>query len=143
VEPDVEIVFCGSGQMEMLSKVVNRAEKVKWVVYDGEERVDQVSLCSDRRLRTERILMNQSAVDNIREVIEKRGGRILPISEALRIGSENPKRKDQLGLSPKPEDLFCIMYTSGSTGTPKGVLLTHANVISSRKSASMSGQRLG
>jgi long-chain acyl-CoA synthetase len=32
-------------------------------------------------------------------------------------------------LTPRPEDLCCIMYTSGSTGTPKGVLLTHKNVV--------------
>ncbi len=29
--------------------------------------------------------------------------------------------------SPKPEDLFCILYTSGSTGTPKGVMYNHSN----------------
>lgn len=42
VEPDVEIVFCGEGQVEMVSKVAQRAEKVKWVVYDG-TRADQAS----------------------------------------------------------------------------------------------------
>ena len=42
VEPDVEIVFCGEGQVERVSDAVKRAEKVKWVVFDGEERVDKV-----------------------------------------------------------------------------------------------------
>lgn len=42
VEPDVEVIFCGEGQVEMVSKVLQRAEKVKWVVYDGEKRVNQV-----------------------------------------------------------------------------------------------------
>ena len=29
--------------------------------------------------------------------------------------------------SPKPNDLFIMLYTSGSTGTPKGVMFEHAN----------------
>ena len=31
--------------------------------------------------------------------------------------------------SPKPDDLFILLYTSGSTGTPKGVMLEHQNVV--------------
>jgi hypothetical protein len=45
VEPDVEFVFCGEDQLGMVAKVVERAEKVKWVVYDADEaRVDKVCL---------------------------------------------------------------------------------------------------
>ena len=34
------------------------------------------------------------------------------------------------GLStPKPEDLFILLYTSGSTGVPKGVMLEHRNLV--------------
>ena len=29
--------------------------------------------------------------------------------------------------TPKPEDLFVMLYTSGSTGTPKGVMFRHSN----------------
>jgi len=43
-EPDVEVIFCGEGQVGMVAKVLERAEKVKWVIYDGEKRVDKVSL---------------------------------------------------------------------------------------------------
>jgi long-chain acyl-CoA synthetase len=31
---------------------------------------------------------------------------------------------------PKPEDIYCIMYTSGSSGVPKGVPVTHAAFVS-------------
>lgn len=45
VEPDVEFVFCGEDQVGMVAKVVERAEKVKWVVYDADEaRVDKACL---------------------------------------------------------------------------------------------------
>ena len=44
VEPDVEVVFCGPDQVGMVAKVIGRAEKVKWVVYDGEARADQVGV---------------------------------------------------------------------------------------------------
>ena len=47
VEPDVELVFCGEDQVGMVSKVIEGAEKVKWVVYDADEkRVDQVGSLS-------------------------------------------------------------------------------------------------
>lgn len=42
VEPDVELVFCGEDQLDMVAKVVGKANKVNWVVYDGEERSDKV-----------------------------------------------------------------------------------------------------
>jgi long-chain acyl-CoA synthetase len=44
VEPDVEFVFCGEDQVGMVSRVIEGAEKVKWVIYDADEaRVDKVS----------------------------------------------------------------------------------------------------
>jgi long-chain acyl-CoA synthetase len=42
-EPDVRMCFCGEGQVGMVAKVLDRAEKVRWIVYDGEERADKVS----------------------------------------------------------------------------------------------------
>ena len=43
VEPDVELIYCGEGQVELVAKVVERAAKVRYVIYDGEARVDKVS----------------------------------------------------------------------------------------------------
>jgi hypothetical protein len=38
------VVFCGEAQLGMMGKVVGKAAKVKWVIYDGEQRADQVRL---------------------------------------------------------------------------------------------------
>ena len=43
VEPDVELVFCGEDQVKLVEKVIGRAERVKWVVYDASARLDQVN----------------------------------------------------------------------------------------------------
>lgn len=43
VEPDVEFVFCGEDQLEMVSNVIGKADRVKWVVYDGAKKEDEVS----------------------------------------------------------------------------------------------------
>jgi long-chain acyl-CoA synthetase len=43
VEPDVELVFCGEDQLGMVSNVIDKAEKVKWVVYDGLNKEDEVN----------------------------------------------------------------------------------------------------
>jgi len=75
----------------------------------------------------------QSVVGKISDILEKRGGRVLPLSEILEVGKANPTKPEDMGPKPTPDDLFCIMYTSGSTGAPKGVLLTHGNIIASRE----------
>ena len=132
VEPDVELVFCGEEQVELVRKVIAKAERVKWVIYDGSKRLDQVSdilIYSDGR----RLTSAKAQVETIKSVVESRGGRILSIIELEALGSQNPVARDELGPKPSPDDLFCIMYTSGSTGPPKGVLLSHGNVISSCK----------
>ena len=35
---------------------------------------------------------------------------------------------DNIPESPKPQDLFILLYTSGSTGVPKGCMLEHRNI---------------
>ena len=37
---------------------------------------------------------------------------------------------DNIPESPKPQDLFILLYTSGSTGVPKGCMLEHRNIAS-------------
>lgn len=55
--------------------------------------------------------------------------KILSVSELVEVGQKNPADP----VPPKPEDLFCLMYTSGSTGPPKGVPMSHQGIISSGK----------
>ena len=42
VEPNVQVVFAGGGQIEMIHRVIGQCANVKWVFYDGEDRIDQV-----------------------------------------------------------------------------------------------------
>ena len=42
VEPDVELIYCGEDQVKLVAKVIGRAEKVKWVIYETSDRLDQV-----------------------------------------------------------------------------------------------------
>nr|XP_018267113.1 uncharacterized protein I303_01096 [Kwoniella dejecticola CBS 10117]OBR89271.1 hypothetical protein I303_01096 [Kwoniella dejecticola CBS 10117] len=117
-EPEVELCFCGEGQLELLAKVVEKAEKLRYVVYDGNAK-----------------RINQETIKKTVKVLERRGGRVLPLQEVKQSGLDSPVT--DLGLKPTENDLFCIMYTSGSTGTPKGVLLTHKNIVSSIAGATL------
>ncbi|KKA26270.1 hypothetical protein TD95_000022 [Thielaviopsis punctulata] len=47
--------------------------------------------------------------------------KVLSLEEVRKLGEENPVET----VPPKPNQLFCLMYTSGSTGVPKGVPVTH------------------
>jgi len=132
VEPDVGVVFCGPDQVSMVAKVLPRAEKVKWVVYDGEARADQVHL---QLVSIVWLADRQAALAAIGDVLGTRKGQVIPLSRLLEMGNANPA--EDLGPKPQPSDLFCIMYTSGSTGPPKGVLLTHGNVIASLAGSTM------
>ncbi|OAQ73928.1 fatty acid activator Faa4 [Pochonia chlamydosporia 170] len=51
--------------------------------------------------------------------------KVLTYDELRQLGEENMVE----AVPPKPEDLYCIMYTSGSTGLPKGACLTHEAVV--------------
>jgi long-chain acyl-CoA synthetase len=48
--------------------------------------------------------------------------------------------KEAVALTPKkivPDDVSTIVYTSGTTGSPKGVLLTHGNILTNSRQASL------
>nr|XP_019014904.1 uncharacterized protein I206_00991 [Kwoniella pini CBS 10737]OCF53685.1 hypothetical protein I206_00991 [Kwoniella pini CBS 10737] len=113
VEPEVELCYCGEAQLELIAKVVERAEKLRYVVYDGDE----------------------NRLSQIGKVLNGRGGRTLPLQEVKQSGIDSPVK--DFGFKPTENDLFCIMYTSGSTGKPKGVLLSHKNIVSSIAGATL------
>ncbi|KAK4105262.1 acetyl-CoA synthetase-like protein [Parathielavia hyrcaniae] len=50
---------------------------------------------------------------------------VLSFAELSAVGEENPAEP----VPPKPEDMYCIMYTSGSTGPPKGVPVAHTGFV--------------
>ncbi|OCF41417.1 hypothetical protein I317_04808 [Kwoniella heveanensis CBS 569] len=110
VEPEVELCFCGEEQLGLISRVIERAGRVRYVVYDGGKRADKVS-------------------SKLSKVLDSRGGRVLTYDQLKQTGVDKPVQ--DFGSKPTAGDLFCIMYTSGSTGAPKGVLLTHGNIIAS------------
>ncbi|KAK8130935.1 AMP-binding enzyme [Apiospora sp. TS-2023a] len=51
--------------------------------------------------------------------------KVLSFSELRTLGESNPTSP----VPPKPQDLYCIMYTSGTSGPPKGVPITHEGII--------------
>lgn len=55
--------------------------------------------------------------------------KVITYQELRKLGEENMVEP----VPPKPEDLYCIMYTSGSTGLPKGACLTHEAVVAAGK----------
>ena len=59
----------------------------------------------------------------IKDCVPNYSGEILYTDE---IPSLPPAQK--LTETPKPSNLFIMLYTSGSTGVPKGVMLEHANI---------------
>ncbi|KAJ9091805.1 hypothetical protein QFC20_007535 [Naganishia adeliensis] len=115
-EPSVRMVFTNAALLPTLLQVVDDCPNLVWVVYDGEDTVDQ---------------------DIVKKVNDKlaareRPGRILSLDEVVQMGKENMvTAEDGFGGKPSRKDLYCIMYTSGSTGKPKGVMLTHDNIICS------------
>jgi long-chain acyl-CoA synthetase len=56
--------------------------------------------------------------------------KILSVEEVRELGEKNPVEV----VPPKPEDLFCLMYTSGTGGAPKGVPMSHEAIVASGES---------
>jgi fatty-acyl-CoA synthase len=44
-------------------------------------------------------------------------------------GCTEKVRPTPFSATPRPEDIFCLLYTSGTTGRPKGVMIPHRQIV--------------
>lgn len=56
--------------------------------------------------------------------------KVISFDEVCKLGKTTPVDP----VFPKPDDLYCVMYTSGSGGVPKGVRIAHRNLVAGGKS---------
>jgi long-chain acyl-CoA synthetase len=105
VETGVKAVFCDPWLLPKLNTPLHQATNIQHVIYfnDREAKQDHVE-----SLRNEHERITVQSWDDL-----------------IKLGENNHIDAHP----PKPEDVFCIMYTSGSTGTPKGVILRHSNLV--------------
>ena len=68
------------------------------------------------------------ADESLRDVVNEYHGPVLFTKDINQLPIANGQQL--IANSPKPENLFILLYTSGSTGTPKGCQLVHRNIAS-------------
>jgi fatty-acyl-CoA synthase len=75
------------------------------------------------------------------EKLAKELQQLVPVEHSISLDAEDVAPKvtsyalstarvcpDSFSATPRPEDIFCLLYTSGTTGRPKGVMIPHRQV---------------
>ena len=112
VQSKVSAMFVDPQLLKTVSTALKAAPHIKFVVYNDSSIFAKP---------------DHSEVDEFKK--DNPDLTIYSISELRKLGQENPVDP----VPPKPEDLYCLMYTSGSTGPPKGVPMTHAGIVAAGK----------
>jgi long-chain acyl-CoA synthetase len=107
VQTRADAIFIDPHLLDTITNPLKKATSVKLLIYNDAS--------------------NQPVPESRIEAFKSSHPELTVISfESLRVlGEENPRDP----VPPKPEDVYCIMYTSGSTGPPKGVPVTHAGFV--------------
>ncbi|WFC94774.1 long-chain-fatty-acid--CoA ligase [Malassezia brasiliensis] len=109
-EPEVTGVFTNAAQLGVLERVIEKTQRVRVVIYDGEP--------------------DPQVLERLKEKMQGRPDvQVVRFDDVLELGTRKDAPQPSSEYQVKKEDVACIMYTSGSTGAPKGVILTHANLV--------------
>ena len=111
-EPSVRMVFTNSALLGTLEKVVDQCPSLVWVIYDGEDTVDQVRKELPRSGSLLTFMDLQSLVQRLNDKLaaRERPGRILSLAEVTELGKANMvTAEDGFGGRPARKDLYCIM----------------------------------
>ncbi|RFN44612.1 hypothetical protein FIE12Z_11156 [Fusarium flagelliforme] len=83
-----------------------------------------------KKSKVHTIIVNKASIFDGLDILESFKAanpkfKVISFDEACDLGKNNMVEP----VYPKPEDLYCVMYTSGSGGVPKGVRIAHKNLV--------------
>jgi long-chain acyl-CoA synthetase len=88
-----------------------------------------------KKSKVHTIIVNKASIFDGLDILESFKAanpkfKVISFDEACELGKSNMVEP----VYPKPEDLYCVMYTSGSGGVPKGVRIAHKNLVAGGES---------
>ncbi|CEI61873.1 Long-chain-fatty-acid--CoA ligase 1 [Fusarium venenatum] len=83
-----------------------------------------------KKSKVHTVIVNKSSIFGGLEMVEAFRTenpklKVVSFNELCELGKGTPIEP----VFPKPDDLYCVMYTSGSGGVPKGVRIAHKNLV--------------